>query len=176
MLDCHCVIGRLLMGSFPQPGSSVRRVAQVLVFCAKELQPYSRDYPGVQVFHAPFDDTPNPPTIEEWRTVKKAAKQVRLSLDVGKTCLVTCHMGLNRSGLVCALALMYPAARGRVMWLSDQTPSCLTSTQAIGLVRKARGEYALTNEHFIRLLWRLDGMCGGGRVRPFNMEKMLPPF
>jgi hypothetical protein len=50
---------------------------------------------------------------------------------------VTCWQGRNRSGVVSALALVRLGAPPKV---------------AIGLVRKARGETALSNETFVRII------------------------
>lgn len=146
-------------GAFPPPGPFLAGRVSMVVLCAQELQPPASAYPGVAVRHAPFSDHGEPPTRNEIMTAMHAASTVRSALDRGEDVLVTCHMGLNRSGLVSALALMMPHGRRGNFWLSDETPACLTSDQAIALVRRARGEHALGNKWFIRVLAKHDGMC-----------------
>lgn len=171
-LDTSRVAGNLLIGSFPHTGDAVSAHAHILVLCAKELQPAGYVYPGVKVLHAPLDDSGNAMTIREKHTARAAARAVRTYLDAGKVVLVTCHMGLNRSGLVCALALMQPwAVRGGVR-MDSSNPACLTSDQAIQLVRRARGQYALSNPEFTRFLAQNDGVCGR-RPNPFRMGDLL---
>ena len=176
-LDCHRVVGNLLQGSYPTPGHTVSRYAQVLVLCARELQPPGTIYPGLlKVVHCPLNDDGSPMTEMEKKIARTVAKRVRLYLDQGLTVLSTCHMGLNRSGLVSALALMLPAAMGRQMWIDGSTPSCLTSDQATYLVRRARGDQALGNQYFTRYLAQFDGLsiCRQAPTNPFSRTAFLP--
>jgi len=172
-LDANRVVGRLLMGSFPPAGPFVQRYANVLVLCAKELQPPPEAFRGIRVINAPLNDDGTPMTDREVRTAQRAARAVRTSLDAGLVCLVTCHMGLNRSGLVAALALMLPQAAGGPRWSHNDTPCCLTSDQATSLVRRARGPSALGNPFFERMLILTDGICGT-RPNAFRMGAFLP--
>lgn len=169
-LDANCVVGTLFQGSFPNPGPFVGQTFDVLVLCAKELQPMAAAYPKVRVLYCPLDDSGKPMTREEMRRTAKTAKLVRTALDLGQRCLVTCAMGLNRSGLVSALSLMMPVQRGHLV---RTTPSCLSSDQAIALVRKARGMWALSNMEFVRTLARTDGICGMQR-QTFDPKAFLP--
>lgn len=66
--------------------------------------------------------------------VDALAAQVVAALADGRRVLVRCYGGLNRSGLVVAAALV---RQGR------------TPDEAIGLVRAARGPWALTNPGFV---------------------------
>jgi hypothetical protein len=171
-LDANWVAPNLLIGSFPQAGPFVAEYAQVLVLCAKELQPPGAAYPGVKVVHAPFDDSGNPMKDREKWIAHAASRAVRTFIDAGKVCLVTCHMGLNRSGLVCALTLMQPWGVRRNVPVRSDAPACLTSDQAIAMVRKARGEYALGNAYFTRFLAQNEGVCGR-RHKAFRMPSAL---
>lgn len=148
------------MGSFPRPGPIVSKYADVLVLCATELQPHPAGYHGVKVIGAPLRDDGTPITREEIHTAKRAARSVRKYLDTGHVVLVTCAMGLNRSGLVSAMALMLPPASDYALYLGKATPSCLTSDQAIRAVRRARTEWALRNAWFEQVLAMSDGVCG----------------
>lgn len=89
-------------------------------------------------------------TRREQGAAIQAAYKVRERLDKGEVVLVTCYAGLNRSGLISALALMVPTVRCRL------TPGNLTSRKAIQLVRRARGAKALSNKYFVAFLESMD--------------------
>jgi protein-tyrosine phosphatase len=59
---------------------------------------------GIHVLRVPLDDVVNP-TTSDLRRAAGAAKEVAKLVRSGRRVLVTCAMGLNRSGLVNALAL-----------------------------------------------------------------------
>lgn len=59
-------------------------------------------------------------------------------INEGKTVLVHCGAGLNRSGLICALVV--------------RELRCCRGTEAIDIVRAARGPIALSNPYFTRFL------------------------
>ncbi len=69
--------------------------------------------------------------------VEAIAERVAAAVTAGRRVLVRCSGGLNRSGLVVALALV------RLGWSSDE---------AVTLVRAARGPWALTNPGFVSYL------------------------
>lgn len=92
-------------------------------------------------------------SAEERKIALSAARKVRNMLDRGQTVLVTCHAGLNRSGLISGLALMLPSTGMSI------TPGCLTSMQAIYAIRRARGSRALSNPQFVRMLERAECLC-----------------
>lgn len=71
------------------------------------------------------------------RRILEAAKVVAAFDSAGKRVLVSCHMGLNRSGVVAALALVLEGA---------------SPDEAIESVRAARGPLALHNRAFIELV------------------------
>ena len=92
-----------------------------------ELQPPSRDYPGVRVFHAPMDDGDAIPLVY----ARPAAAWVVGEILSGRTTLVTCRQGRNRSGLVVSLALwMLTGQRGLACAtrLLAARPSALTNS------------------------------------------------
>ena len=111
----------------------------MLVLCAEEYQPPSSDFPGVHVIRARLDDAV--PSKREIAEALVAADYVRRNMEIGRVCLVTCAMGLNRSGLVSGLAMRMAGYDGPT---------------AVRAVKSARGEYALSNEHFRKLVerWR----------------------
>ena len=138
-LDANRVGKGLWIGSRPTTGSAVARAGfDVLVLCAEEIQPRSREFPGVFVVHAGIGD--GVPSELELDTASWAARGIARAVSDGQRVLVTCHMGLNRSGLVTALALhALTGQSGR---------DCVRQVQ-----RARRG--ALFNPHFRRLLERV---------------------
>lgn len=72
--------------------------------------------------------------------IDAVARQVAAAVGAGRWVLVRCSGGLNRSGLVVACALVH----------AGHTPQ-----EAMGLVRAARGPWALTNPAFVAHLREL---------------------
>jgi len=95
----------LYQGALPPPGPSAARFFDLVVFCAMEVQPPVTDYPGVQLIQCPLKDDGSPMTADEWIRARQAGAEVAIAVLDGKRVLVTCYLGINRSGLVTALAL-----------------------------------------------------------------------
>ena len=135
------VHGNLWMGGWPPPSWKLGRHFDCLVLCALEYQ-----IPGcfrdIQVIQAKLNDNGTPMRREEAFEATRAAKQVIQWLKQDLRVLVTCFAGRNRSGLVCGLAL----CRG---------PAAMNPAQAIRSIRAARGEAALSNPWFLKLLMDL---------------------
>ena len=135
MIDASQISGNLYQGGAPPPGHYVREAAfDALVLCALEYQP--NDFPGVKVFHAPNDDSDQPPDGFQVMVARLAAEAVVRELGAGKKVLVTCRQGRNRSGLVNGMVLI---KLGRPV------------DAVIARIRERRRN-ALTNEHFVALL------------------------
>jgi len=132
------VHGNLWMGSAPKCHTRLREQFDVVVLCAMEHQLPATCFRGVEVIHTPLDDTVPIPSGEA-RLAQRAAMRVAQALQADRRVLVTCWMGRNRSGLVAALALVRLGADPEV---------------AIELVRRARGEHALSNPAFVELIRR----------------------
>jgi protein-tyrosine phosphatase len=111
-----------------------------VVLCAVEAQP-RLDQPGLEVLRLSLKDHGPPPTDAEMQQAVDAGAAVARRLRQKKRVLVTCQMGLNRSGLVNALALMNLG---------------YSAEHAIATVKKARSPFALSNTHFKKFL-RLYG-------------------
>lgn len=95
----------LYVGAFPEPETVKVGMFDVIVFCAKELQPSSRrGYPVAEVLRIRIDDARLNPEILGAAT--SAAKAVAERVTQGKRVLVTCAAGINRSAFVAALALV----------------------------------------------------------------------
>lgn len=131
------VIPRLFQGSMPPTGRLP--AINVLVLMAQEYQPPARAFPGSTVVHAPIDDDMWKVTLQDRMTIKRAAASVVHHLRRGRSVLVTCNQGLNRSGVVTALAIR------------NVMPQ-VSPAQAIKLIRKARGPLALSNPRFVELI------------------------
>lgn len=142
-IDANQIYKGLWQGSEPPTG---RKLADAgfgaVVLCAVEYQLGSDEFPGVRVIHCPFDDAKNilvqSPTM---KMVSLAARHAANLLRVGENVLVTCHMGINRSGLVTGLVLHRLTGwdGGRI----------------VQLIRHKR-EGALRNEAFVTELMKLQ--------------------
>lgn len=146
----------LWIGSLPPAGTFLRRAGfEALVLCAEEYQPEASQFHGLEVRHAPFSDDQERGLDEaQLRTALSAAEWTAGELLKRKRCLVTCHAGRNRSGLVCALALS--RATG------------ISTTAAADRVKHAR-RGSLTNTFFVDLL---NGLRGGERCQLCQAEEL----
>jgi protein-tyrosine phosphatase len=105
-LDINKVANGLYQGAWPPFGDQLAKCGfDILVLCAKENQ-YEELYHGMHVILAPGDDDLRPERMKHYLPAwKTAAEQVAQHVKNGKTVLVTCMAGLNRSGMVTAMAL-----------------------------------------------------------------------
>lgn len=112
--DAHWIAPRIWQGSFPAPGTDLRAQGiDVVILCARELnerldrigRPVPSLYPGVRVLRAYLDDSGAPATLAEFREAHRVADEAAALWLRGARILVTCAMGLNRSGLVTAILL-----------------------------------------------------------------------
>ena len=107
-LDADEIVPHLWQGALPPTGSAVSQAGfDLLVLCAREHQLPSVYFHDVEVVNAPNDDNEafGPLTREKLRVALQAAHKVVETVKAGKSALVTCAAGMNRSGLVSALAL-----------------------------------------------------------------------
>jgi len=135
------VAPKLYMGSRPPVGPALGTAFDVLVLCAQEYQPEDGSFGRTKIVRCPIDDAK--PTNLEIRKILQAGHEAALHIRAGRRTLVTCHAGLNRSGIVTALALM---------------GNGIHCDRAIEMVRAARGPDALFNSHFVKLLKHLGKM------------------
>lgn len=143
-VDASNIMGNLWQGSAPISGASLLEQGfETLVFCAEEYQPSAKHYPGIAVHYAPNEDDPDIGlTRDQLEIAIRASHQVVEWLNEDKKVLVTCMMGLNRSGLVVGLALH--------LWKGLPGKDCVT------LVKKQRMG-ALFNRRFVEYLSKLPG-------------------
>jgi protein-tyrosine phosphatase len=114
-----------------------------LVLMAGEYQPDASRFPGVEVLHAPIEDSNVTPEL--WEAADRVSDQVVQRLGREVSVLVTCYEGRNRSGLVCALVL-------HKLGYSVE--------DSIDRVRRGRGLRALANPYFTMALRSLDRSGG----------------
>ena len=136
-----------------KPSAEDCRDFNTVVLCAQELQHIK--LPGCHVVHAPLDDSGPPPTQREVRVALSAGRTVHALRKRRKNVLVTCQMGVNRSSLVAALALLY-----------DGMPA----DKAIRLIRSKRHPrnidmMPLSNPHFVQLIRRSGAARGRQRAQ-----------
>jgi len=134
VLDINKITENLWQGAIPPKGEILAKKGfQVVVLCADENQD-AAGYPGLEVICAPGDDDERVHRMErDLKVWIPASQQVVEAVRQGKKVLVTCMAGLNRSGMVTALAL-----RELTGW----------SGPAIVKHVKARRPYALCNSTF----------------------------
>lgn len=142
-LDFACVNDTLCLGSYPPPGNTLARNGfDLLLLCAEELQERdTSDYPGVEVWHCGFEDGLLTPALVS--AVNDLVADVAEQWQQGRSILITCRAGINRSALVTALA--YRRITGS------------SGAQAMAAVRAVRAG-ALINPFFSRYLSRLPSL------------------
>lgn len=133
--DAHNIVPRLWQGSAPDTGRTVMRNGfDALVLTAEEFQPPAQAFPGVRVMHCPLDDHYDPLTPHEWNLIIRGANFVAHNVRRGRRVLVTCQQGLNRSGIITAMAVcLLTGVSGR---------------DAVRLVQRRRPD-ALCNSNFV---------------------------
>lgn len=106
ILDINKITEGLFQGAWPPFGDQLaKRGFDTLVLCAYENQ-HDELYVGLNVICAPGDDDAQPERMERFLpTWILAAQRVAQQVKLGKKVLVTCMAGLNRSGMVTAMAL-----------------------------------------------------------------------
>jgi len=144
-LECSLIASNLWMGSRPPIGSALRRAGfRTLALCAMEWQPSADMYPDVEVLRVILNDAEL--GREDARAACSIASRLYERVRQGHKVLITCSQGRNRSGLVTALTLA-------------GLTGC-TGAKAIQAVRDRRRSPfgpALTNDHYVRALLRVEG-------------------
>ena len=131
--DISKVTPKLWQGSRPPQGDALRNLGvDVLVLAAHEHQPASERFPGVRVIHCPLHDQSDQ-SLDDLARIILTGHEVERLLRDGATVLSTCHMGLNRSGVLSALGLCGLGVSPKL---------------AVAAVRRARGPMALSNKTF----------------------------
>jgi hypothetical protein len=120
-----------------RPAEAFASGFEVVVMLEDERRDEVRPPAGGVFLAWPIEDSAE--TLPDEETLQAVVGLVGRSVRAGRPTLITCLGGLNRSGLVAAIALR---RLGR------------TADEALALVRAARGPYALGNELFEERLRR----------------------
>lgn len=135
--DISKVTPKLWQGSRPPQGDALSKLGvDVVILAADEHQPSDECFSGVRVIHCPLHDQADQ-SLEDLAKIILTGHEVSRLLLSGATVLSTCHMGLNRSGVLSALGLCGIGVPPKV---------------AVETVRKARGPLALSNRTFERIV------------------------
>lgn len=147
-LEAHRVYPGLWQGSVPPTGSRVRNAGfDALVLCCLDseyrtlygVQPRSSLFGGMLVHRCPLDD--GELTEDELRRASAAAVFAARVIKQNGRCLVTCHLGRNRSGLVNALtirALTGASGAAAVEQVQRNRPGALTNHSFVRALRGLR--------------------------------------
>lgn len=135
---------RIAQGGYPGAHPGLFQAFDVIVYMAEERQPKIPCPSGKIALYGPIDDDIYRPVPRDvGRQLHLLAQQVAQHVSHGKSALITCMQGKNRSGLLTGLTLLklYPG------W---------TPQQAITLIRRNRkfpgGDIALANTMFEQYL------------------------
>lgn len=107
--DFDLIAPRLAQGAYPEPPSEAFMHFDVVVFCAKELQPRNVKHHSNQVaVFCPMDDDPYRPIDQKSaQVIHGLSRKLSSYIQSGKSVLVTCAQGMNRSGLITGLTMVY---------------------------------------------------------------------
>lgn len=138
-LDFNWIVPGLAQGAYPDPAEGFKQF-DVIVYCAEEKQPRAKGAPpGKALYKLPLDDDPYqqvPPDVG--MILHRVGRGTAAHLVAGQRVLSTCAMGLNRSGLISSLTLMYALN--------------MPARDAIRLIRQKRSPDALCNPMFEQFL------------------------
>ncbi len=143
-LDASMIVGRgkvgaggIWVGAQP-PRDQALPAFGVLILCAYEIQPRRPEiaFAG-RIIHCPLGDGP-PPTPTELGRAYAASLRCAEEVRAGKSVLVTCAQGINRSAFVAALALLRLTK--------------MDGAQVIEQIRRQRYRDCLFNPHFRRVI------------------------
>lgn len=126
------VIPNLWQGDWPYP-SDLTMFDTIVSATAEGRPPLPQTKPGLEHIFLPIHDW----EIIDPGAIRDVAREVARRYARGEVILVHCAQGWNRSGVVNARALMFLG---------------VPAEDAIAAVRRARGEYALSNHWFVAWL------------------------
>lgn len=164
-IDASEIAPGLWQGSIPPRGKKLSRLGfDLLVLAAREWQFSPELYHDVQVINAPNDDNEDlyPLTRDKLLMALQAAREVAETVSQGGKALVTCAAGMNRSGLVSALALhlLYGWSGAR----------CIREVRVKRGLGKD-GYVPLSNDKFVAVLRRLRARQAPQGVLPVSATR-----
>lgn len=109
--DFDKIYGNLYVGAYPDPEKlAFTRKFDTIVLAAVELQPPTDLFAsGTEIIRAPMKD--GELTARQELAARMAAQAVADRLRQGKSVLVTCAAGVNRSALIAAMAVVMVTGR-----------------------------------------------------------------
>lgn len=120
----------LYQGSAPKSVDDLRAAGvDLLVLCARELQPTRENLRGIPYLRCPLDDN-NMLSERHWDRAFTTALEVADAVERGALVLVTCIEGRNRSGLVNGIAIhLLTGAPGCEVadYIQQRRPTSLTN-------------------------------------------------
>jgi protein-tyrosine phosphatase len=140
--DANEIVNNLWQGAIPPQGIFLSNKFDLVIFAAKEYQPLRSSYPNIDIIYAPnYDNSKIEMDDIAINIANQAADLAASALRDNKKVLVTCHAGINRSGLIVALSIhkLFPD---------------IPMTDIINIIRKKRTG-ALTNKLFVKYLLSL---------------------
>jgi hypothetical protein len=163
-IDAVEVSTRLWQGARPPEGRVLHQAGfRALVLCERAYQPGASAFPGIGLVIGACLDDDEPRRLESQAAIA-AAHAVASAVAAGAKTLVTCGMGLNRSGLVTGLALL-------------RLRPDLSAEQAVAVVRAERPG-ALYNPAFVALIQLMGSMWSGrlcSGLRPSGCVSAVEP-
>lgn len=145
--------GSLFVGAAPLPELAFTRTFDTIVFASKDFQPPAEQYPGVEIIRAPMADGELTPRQVE--VAQAAAKAVAVRVAAGKTVLVTCVAGVNRSAFIAALALVMTT--GKPGWWALNHIRARRQPRSTAMM-------PLANSDFAGYLMTISGVKPAGKV------------
>jgi protein-tyrosine phosphatase len=130
---------RLWQGSVYMLQAGILEQFQVLVLCAREIQPTKLPR-HLKVMRCPLVDEERPFTEREAENIMHTARRAARGLLLGRRTLITCAAGLNRSGVVTATTLHMLTGK--------------PGFECVKIVRRQR-QGALFNRAFVESLYAL---------------------
>lgn len=139
MVEASHIIGGLWQGSAPNLAEVQAKGFDAVALCAVEHQPQRAADGRLRVIRCPIEDEPDRMlSLAARHLALEASHEVAQHLLRGQNVLVTCHAGLNRSGLVSALALHMISG-----WDAETI---------IRIIRRKRSYLSLSNPDFVAII------------------------
>lgn len=105
-MNASKILPGLFQGGAPASASQVSAAGfQLLVLCAREVQPTAHALNDLTVLRCPLDDNDVPIDNATWSQIWKTGHEVAHAVEDHRAVLVTCAQGLNRSGIVTGVAV-----------------------------------------------------------------------
>ena len=146
---CSRITNQLWIGPAPPQGIQLYRKFNCLVLAAQEYQPPSDFWQGIDIIYAPLDDNSRRMTDMEKLIAIQAGQMVAGRILDGENILCTCQAGVNRSALICALAMVYSMPNRS----ADYVISKIRKRRIPNLIEQGIMLLPLCNPSFVRFIF-----------------------